>query len=200
VAESGASIHALGLEDLGTAHRYHRRYRYELLAPYLGPSVLEVGAGLGDFSRARPGGRLLLVVPAHPGLAGAYDQALEQRRYSVEALRGAVEAAGLLPEVVRPVNLLGGLACGRPSGSAGRRAPPPCWSASTTAWSSPPSGCWSAASGPASASRSCASPGSPRPGPTGSRPAPSADAPPEPIYQEGSADVMSWPVLPRPMR
>jgi SAM-dependent methyltransferase len=181
VAEGGASIHALGLEDLATAHRYHR-YLYELLAPYLGPSVLEVGAGLGDFSSqlldrdrlvvndddpvclralderfghrpgvevlgsevprlevdppvdtvvavnvldrldddvaalrsmagaARPGGRLLLVVPAHPGLAGAYDQALEQRRYSVEALRGAVEAAGLLPEVVRPVNLLGGLA------------------------------------------------------------------------------------------
>jgi SAM-dependent methyltransferase len=182
VAEGGASIHALGLEDLATAHRYHR-YLHGLLAPYLGPSVLEVGAGLGDFSSqlldrdrlvvndhdpvclralderfgqrpdvevlgaevlrlevdppvdtvvavnvldrldddvaalramartARPGGRLLLVVPAHPGLAGAYDQALDRRRrYSTEDLRGAVEAAGLLPEVVRPVNLLGGLA------------------------------------------------------------------------------------------
>jgi SAM-dependent methyltransferase len=181
-AEGGASIHALGLEDLATAHRY-QRYLHELLAPYLGPSVLEVGAGLGDLSSqlldrdrlvvndhdpvclraleerfghrpeveilgaevprlevdppvdtvvavnvldrldddvaalrsmaraARPGGRLLLVVPAHPGLAGAYDQALDQRRrYSTEALRDAVEAAGLLPEVVRPVNLLGGLA------------------------------------------------------------------------------------------
>jgi SAM-dependent methyltransferase len=180
--EGGARIHALGLEDLATAHRY-RRYLFGLLAPYLGPSVLEVGAGLGDFSSqladrerlvvseddpvclralderfgdrpgvevlgsdvlrlevdppvdtvvavnvlgridddvaglramaraAVPGGRLLLVVPAHPGLAGAYDQALEpRRRYTTDRLRAAVEAAGLVPEVVRPVNLLGGLA------------------------------------------------------------------------------------------
>ena len=180
--QGGASIHALGLEDLAAAHRYHR-YLFGLLAPYLGRSVLEVGAGLGDFSSqlldrdrlvvsdddpvclralderfghrpgievlgaevlrlevnppvdtvvavnvldrldddvaalrsmagaALPGGRLLLVVPAHPGLAGAYDQALDhRRRYSTEALRGAVEAAGLVPEVLRPVNLLGGLA------------------------------------------------------------------------------------------
>src|SRR4029453_18148503 len=41
--------HALGLEDLATAHRY-RCYLHGLLAPYLGSSVLEVGAGLGDFS------------------------------------------------------------------------------------------------------------------------------------------------------
>jgi hypothetical protein len=60
---------------------------------------------------ALPGGRLLLVVPAHPGLAGAYDQALDnRRRYTTGALRATVEAAGLQPEVVRPVNLLGGLA------------------------------------------------------------------------------------------
>jgi SAM-dependent methyltransferase len=180
--EGGAPIHALGLEDLATAHRY-RRYLVELLTPYLGRSVLEVGAGLGDLSSelpdrdrlvvsdddpiclraleerfgdrpdvevlaadvlrlevdppvdtvvavnvldrlddevaalrsmarsALPGGRLLLVVPAHPGLAGAYDQALDnRRRYTTDALRAAVEAAGLRPEVVRPVNLLGGLA------------------------------------------------------------------------------------------
>jgi SAM-dependent methyltransferase len=69
-------------------------------------------AALRSLARAaRPGGRLLLVVPAHPRLAGAYDQALDHhRRYTTEALRDAVEAAGLLPEVVRPVNLLGGLA------------------------------------------------------------------------------------------
>jgi SAM-dependent methyltransferase len=181
-AEGGTRIHTLGLEDLASAHRY-RRYLLGLLAPYLGPSVLEVGAGLGDFSSqlldrerlvvsdddpvclralgerfghrpgievlgsdvlrlevnppvdtviavnvlnrlddddaalrsmaraARPGGRLLLIVPANPGLAAAYDQALdERRRYTTETLRAAVEAAGLLPEVVRPVNLLGGLA------------------------------------------------------------------------------------------
>jgi SAM-dependent methyltransferase len=180
--EGGATIHTLGLEDLATAQRY-RRYLFGLLAPYLGPSVLEVGAGLGDFSAqlldrdrlivndndpicvralderfgerpgieilpadvlklkveppvdsvvavnvlermdddvaalrsmARttlPGGRLLLVVPAYPSLAGAYDDALgHQRRYTPDTLRTAVENAGLVPEVVRPVNLLGGLA------------------------------------------------------------------------------------------
>jgi glycosyltransferase involved in cell wall biosynthesis/SAM-dependent methyltransferase len=180
--EGGATIHTLGLEDLATAHRY-RRYLFGLLAPYLGRSVLEVGAGLGDFStqlvdRDRlvvndndpicvralderfgerpgievvaadvlklkveppvdsvvavnvlervdddvaalrsmatatlPGGRLLLVVPGYPSLAGAYDHALgHQRRYTPDSLRATVEAAGLFPEVVRPVNLLGGLA------------------------------------------------------------------------------------------
>jgi SAM-dependent methyltransferase len=180
--EGGATIHTLGLEDLATAHRY-RRYLHGLLAPYLGPSVLEVGAGLGDFSaqlldrdrlvvndndpicvRAlderfgeRPGievlpadvlklkveppvdsvvalnvlermdddvaalramaraavggGRVLLLVPAYPSLAGAYDDALGHlRRYTPDSLRAAVETAGLVPEVIRPVNLLGGLA------------------------------------------------------------------------------------------
>jgi SAM-dependent methyltransferase len=180
--EGGATIHTLGLEDLATAHRY-RRYLHGLLAPYLGPSVLEVGAGLGDFSAqlldrdrlvvndndpicvralderfgerpgievlpaevlklkveppvdsvvalnvleredddvaalqamakaANPGGRVLLLVPGYPTLAGAYDEALgHRRRYTPDSLRGAVETAGLVPEVIRPVNLLGGIA------------------------------------------------------------------------------------------
>jgi SAM-dependent methyltransferase len=180
--EGGATIHALGLEDLATAQRY-RRYLHGLLAPYLGPSVLEVGAGLGDFSAqlldrdrlivndndpicvralderfgerpgieilpadvlklkveppvdsvvalnvlermdddvaalrsmagaAAGGGRVLLLVPGYPSLAGAYDEALGHlRRYTPDRLRATVEAAGLVPEVIRPVNLLGGLA------------------------------------------------------------------------------------------
>jgi SAM-dependent methyltransferase len=58
-----------------------------------------------------PGGRVLLVASAYPALAGAYDQALgNRRRYTPDRLRAAVQAAGLVPEVVRPVNLLGGLA------------------------------------------------------------------------------------------
>jgi SAM-dependent methyltransferase len=180
--EGGATIHTLGLEDLATAHRY-RRYLHGLLAPYLGPTVLEVGAGLGDFSAqlldrdrlvindndpicvralderfgerpgieilpadvlklkveppvdsvvalnvlermdddvaalrsmagaATGGGRVLLLVPGYPSLSGAYDEALGHlRRYTPDRLRATVEAAGLVPEVVRPVNLLGGLA------------------------------------------------------------------------------------------
>ena len=180
--EGGATIHALGLEDLTAARRY-RRYLLGQLAPYLGHSVLEVGAGLGDFAaqlldrerlvvadsdpvclraleerfRGRPGvevvagdpsrlkveppvdtavainvleriadetaalrgmaevvapgGRLLLLVSGYPQLAGPFDRALGHlRRYTPDGLRAAVEAAGLVPEVVRPVNLLGGLA------------------------------------------------------------------------------------------
>jgi len=180
--DGGATIHARGLDDLAAAKRY-RSYLYGLIAPYLGTSVLEVGAGLGDFSvrlagrerlvvadgdpvcqraleqrlgrlpgvevaagdpgdlkvtpqvetvvainllgrtaddvealramgdAAVPGGRVVLVVPGFPQLAGPFDQALGHgRRYTPEALREAVEAAGLEPELVRPVNFLGGVA------------------------------------------------------------------------------------------
>ncbi len=180
--EGDATIHALGLEDMASARQY-RRYVYDLLAPYLGASVLEVEAGLGDFSsqladRERlilsemdpiclraledrygwrdgieiveahpaglkidprvdtvvalnvlgrmqddvavlrsmasavvPRGTLLLLVPGFPQLAGAFDQALgHTRRYTPEMLSRAVTTAGLVPEVIRPVNLLGGIA------------------------------------------------------------------------------------------
>jgi SAM-dependent methyltransferase len=180
--DGGATIHTRGLDDLAAA-RHYRSYLYGLVAPYLGASVLEVGAGLGDFSlqladrlrlvvadgdpvclraledrlgrlpgvevvagdpgdlkveppvetvvainalgrvaedvealramgeAAVPGGRVVLVVPAYPKLGGPFDQALGHgRRYTPEALREVVEAAGLEPEVLRPVNLLGGLA------------------------------------------------------------------------------------------
>jgi SAM-dependent methyltransferase len=180
--DGGATIHTLGLEDLTAARRY-RRYLFSQLAPYLGQNVLEVGAGLGDFSaqlidRQRlvvadsdpvcvraleerfsgrpgvevisgdpaelkveprvdtvvainvlerlvddaaalrgmaetvvPGGNLLVLVAGYPQLAGPFDRALGNlRRYTPDGLRAAVEAAGLVPEVVRPVNFLGGLA------------------------------------------------------------------------------------------
>src|SRR6266545_4637283 len=173
--DGGATIHTLGLEDLSAARRY-RRYLFSQLAPYLGQNVLEVGAGLGDFSaqlvdRERlvvsdsdpvclraleerfsgrpgvevvsgepaelkveppvdtvvainllerladdaaalrgmaetvvPGGNLLVLVAGYPQLAGPFDRALGHvRRYTPDGLRAAVEAAGLLPEVVRPV-------------------------------------------------------------------------------------------------
>ncbi|HZD02222.1 MAG TPA: glycosyltransferase family 2 protein [Actinomycetes bacterium] len=180
--EGDATIHALGLEDLSSARRYHR-YVYDLLVPYLGSSVLEVEAGLGDFSgqlvdRERlvlsemdpiclraledrygaqerieiveahparikveprvdtaialnvigrieddvavlrsmaravvPGGAVLLLVPGFPQLTGAFDEALGLRhRYTPQMLSQTVTAAGLVPEVTRAVNLLGGIA------------------------------------------------------------------------------------------
>jgi SAM-dependent methyltransferase len=58
--EGGGRIHTLGLEVLSGAVRY-RRYLYELIEPHLGNSVLELGAGLGDFA-AQLHGRKRVVV------------------------------------------------------------------------------------------------------------------------------------------
>jgi ubiquinone/menaquinone biosynthesis C-methylase UbiE len=50
----------LGLEELSQAVRY-RRYLFELIEPHLGDSVLEVGAGIGDFAAQLFGRRRVIV-------------------------------------------------------------------------------------------------------------------------------------------
>lgn len=56
----------------------------------------------------RPGGRVVLLVPAFPSALGHFDRAIgHQRRYRVGSLRTVVEAAGLAVEVVRHVNSIG---------------------------------------------------------------------------------------------
>jgi SAM-dependent methyltransferase len=64
-AEGGGTIHTLGLEDLGAAIRY-RSYQFELIEPHLGDSVLEVGAGLGDFAAQLTGRKRLVVADSDP--------------------------------------------------------------------------------------------------------------------------------------
>jgi SAM-dependent methyltransferase len=162
----------------------YRAYQYELIAPYCGSSVLEVGAGDGNFSallagrervvatdvdpdavaamstrfhgtpgvQARhldlegdptlgppvetvvainvlehferdastlramselltPGGRVVLWVPGYQQLYGDFDRSVgHYRRYTPASLRAAIRQAGLTPAMVKPVNLLGGLA------------------------------------------------------------------------------------------
>ena len=57
------------------------------------------------------GGNVVLLVPGYPSLYGEFDRAVGHlRRYTPEALRQAVEAAGLQVTLLKPVNLLGGLA------------------------------------------------------------------------------------------
>jgi SAM-dependent methyltransferase len=190
---SGAFTRATGrgLEDGSGAHqRRYRAFQLELIAPHCGPSVLEVGAGLGEFAAqftgeqfaglqrhvvtdvdpdavarlaerfrdrpevsarvldltdgplevgepvstvvainvlehieddadalrrlatlVEPGGRLVLWVPGYQQLYGEFDRAVGHvRRYTPDTLRSAIEAAGLRPTDVRPVNLLGGIA------------------------------------------------------------------------------------------
>jgi SAM-dependent methyltransferase len=64
-----------------------------------------------------PGGRVLLLVPAHPVLYGPLDHALHhERRYRRDELRRLLASAGLVPELVRfvnPVGALGWLVSGR---------------------------------------------------------------------------------------
>jgi 2-polyprenyl-3-methyl-5-hydroxy-6-metoxy-1,4-benzoquinol methylase len=187
-AGEGSFSQATGrsLEDSsGADQRRYRAFQLELIGPHCGDSVLEVGAGLGEFasqfsglrrhvvtdrdpaavasmaerfadrpeveartfdlaegaidigepvasvvainvlehidddtgalrglaSMVRPGGRIVLFVPGYMQLYGDFDRAVGHvRRYTPRTLTAAITAAGLTPEVVRPVNLLGGVA------------------------------------------------------------------------------------------
>jgi len=64
---------------------------------------------LGAIAAAlKPGGRLGLLVPAHPRLYGRLDRGYgHERRYTRAVLRDAVEAAGLRVGELRSFNLLG---------------------------------------------------------------------------------------------
>jgi SAM-dependent methyltransferase len=58
-----------------------------------------------------PGGTVVLFVPAYPSLYGPHDRAAGHvRRYVPATLEDAVVRAGLTVELLRPVNLLGGIA------------------------------------------------------------------------------------------
>lgn len=58
-----------------------------------------------------PGGRIVLWVPGYPQLYGDFDRKVGHvRRYTPKTLRACVEAAGLSVEMLRPINLLGGIA------------------------------------------------------------------------------------------
>jgi SAM-dependent methyltransferase len=169
----------------GADQRRYRAFQYDLISRHCGPSVLEVGAGLGEFaaqfsglvrhivtdvdpdavaSMARrfadrpevearrldlttgevevdppvstvvainvlehieddegalraltravePEGRLVLWVPGYQQLYGDFDRKVGHvRRYTPRTLRAAFVGAGLRPELVKPVNLLGGVA------------------------------------------------------------------------------------------
>jgi len=183
---SGAFTAATGrqLEAAGPDKPRYRRYQYELIAPHCGSSVLEVGAGLGEFAEqfddldrlvltdvdpdavavmarrfaGRPGvevrqlelgkapelaepvnsvvainvlehidddagalrslatavevgGCIVLWVPGYQQLYGEFDRKVGHvRRYTPSTLADAVRRAGLDVELVKPVNLLGGIA------------------------------------------------------------------------------------------
>lgn len=169
----------------GADQRRYRAFQLSLIEPHCGSSVLEVGAGLGEFaeeldglerhvvtdvdpaavaslaerfadhpevetrvfdlaegaidlgkrvssvvainvlehleddtgalralaSMTEPGGRIVLWVPAYMQLYGEFDRAVGHvRRYTPATMSTAIRDAGLEPELVKPVNLLGALA------------------------------------------------------------------------------------------
>ena len=179
----GAFTSATGraVEEGGADKPRYRRYQYDLIIPHCGRSVLEVGAGLGEFAaqltgldrlvvtdvdpgavemlKARfpeaevdlfdlaaaprlawpvdtalainvlehfeddagvlaqlarsvvPGGTIVVWVPAHQSLFSEFDRRVGHvRRYTPASLRRTADRAGLGCELVRSVNLLGGLA------------------------------------------------------------------------------------------
>ncbi|MGH3979728.1 MAG: class I SAM-dependent methyltransferase [Pseudonocardiaceae bacterium] len=171
-------------EEVGADKPRYRRFQHDLIVPHLGRSVLEVGAGLGEFaeqltgldrlvvtdvdpdavsvmrrrfagrpevqvrrldvesgleldepvdtvvtintlehieddaetlrSLARlvaPGGTIVAWVPGYQQLFGDFDRKVGHvRRYTPSTLTASFRAAQLQPTVVKPVNLLGGVA------------------------------------------------------------------------------------------
>ena len=182
----GAFTAATGrqLEAAGRDKPRYRRYQYDLIAPHCGRTILEVGAGLGEFAEqfddvdrlvltdvdpgavdlmarrfagrpevqtrtlalgvapeldepvdsvvainvlehieddagalrslataVQPGGSIVLWVPGYQQLYGEFDRKVGHvRRYTPSTLASAVRRAGLDVELVKPVNLLGGIA------------------------------------------------------------------------------------------
>lgn len=169
----------------GADGRRYRTYQFDLVAPYVGRSLLEVGSGLGHFSAqfsdrlehlivsdndpycisqleeryrdrhdvevlelalpgkinarckvdtvvmmnvlehipddaqalrdlgacVEPGGRIVIWVPGYMQLYGEFDRTVGHvRRYTPKTLRQVVESAGLVVEVCKPVNFIGGIA------------------------------------------------------------------------------------------
>lgn len=185
---AGAFHQATGrsLEDGSGQHqRRYRAYQFELISRHCGPSILEVGAGLGEFASqftdvqrlvvtdvdpacvtsmqrrfaqraevearlfdvqrpqedlgppvstvvainvlehihddvatlrslarlVQPGGNIVLWVPGYMQLYGDFDRRVGHvRRYTPATLHASMVGAGLMPSLVRPVNLLGGIA------------------------------------------------------------------------------------------
>jgi SAM-dependent methyltransferase len=71
----------------------------------------DTGALRALASMTEPGGRIVLWVPAYMQLYGEFDRAVGHvRRYTPRTMTAVIRHAGLTPELVRPVNFLGGIA------------------------------------------------------------------------------------------
>jgi Glycosyl transferase family 2 len=121
----GKDRYEVALADLGQDLKIDPQVETALVTGLLeyvddGPAMLRrVAAGV------EPGGRVVVLVPGFPALAGAYDRANGQRRHTPAGLREVVSAAGLEVETLLPVNLIGGIAWWLAVRRGGRARPTP---------------------------------------------------------------------------
>ena len=101
---AGAFSNATGraLEQGGAAQPRYRHYQRELIAPHCGRSVLEVGAGLGEFASEFTGLDRLIVTDADPGAVSLLAQRFSDRP-EVEAQQLALGTEFSLAEPVESV-------------------------------------------------------------------------------------------------
>jgi SAM-dependent methyltransferase len=93
---------------LGGGPKGVRRYSSALAYNVLEHIPDDVGALRSLSDLVRPGGAVILVVPAFPSAMSRFDRAIgHQRRYTRASLRAALEEAGLTVEELRYVNPVG---------------------------------------------------------------------------------------------
>jgi SAM-dependent methyltransferase len=101
---AGAFTQATGrsLEDgSGQFQRRYRAYQFELIERHCGPSVLEVGAGLGEFASQFSGLRRHVVTDVDPDAVRSMSRRFADRP-EVEALQ--LDLAAPLPSIGTPVS------------------------------------------------------------------------------------------------
>jgi SAM-dependent methyltransferase len=80
VTSSGAFAEATGRTLEGTSHQpRYRRYQFDLISPHCGRSVLEVGAGLGEFAAQFRSLRRLVLTDVDPGAVDVMSRTFADR-------------------------------------------------------------------------------------------------------------------------
>ncbi len=109
---AGAFTQATGRSLEGGSGQYQQRYRayqFELISRHCGPSVLEVGAGLGEFASQFTGLRRLVVTDVDPGCVAHMGRRFADR-HEVEArqfdLEGTPPETGPQVSTVVAINVL----------------------------------------------------------------------------------------------
>jgi SAM-dependent methyltransferase len=102
----GVEVVNADLADLDSSRRFDSIVCFNVLE-HIGDDSEALGLLHGLL---RPGGRLLLLVPAHAWLWSPFDEAVgHQRRYARPALEQALRRSGLAVDEIRYVNPVGGL-------------------------------------------------------------------------------------------